>query len=485
MNTIQRIAKNTGVLLISQIASHIIGFFFIMYTARYLGADGFGTLSFALAFTGIFGVFADLGLQPLIAREVARDKILAGKYLGNVSVIKTILAAFTFGIIALTVNLVGYPEQTIEVVYLVALSVIFSAFSQMFYAIFQAFEKMEYQSIGQILNFSLLLSGALFAISHGFSVIGFASLFFLASAIVLLYCIVVCLRKFSKPKMEVDLSFWRVTIKEALPFGLSGIFIMIYYYIDTVMLSLMIPDANDVLGWYNAAYRLVLVLLVIPSVYFASIFPIMSRLYKTSKESLKFVHEHSFKYMVMIAFPIGMGTTLLADKIILLIFGSDFAPATIALQILVWSSVLIFMSQAFGKLVNSTNRQIVETKITATGAILNVILNLLLIPKFSYVAASVTTVATEFFVLLAYLFVFSKTKYKLRGRFVLGITSKVFFSCLVTAAFIEYFKDINLLALMTISALIYGGVLYLVRGFDESDIHMFKNLTRINIHEGG
>ncbi|MBA7530511.1 hypothetical protein ES705_22719 [subsurface metagenome] len=48
MNTIQRIAKNTGVLLISQIASYIIGFFFIMYTARYLGAEGFGILSFAV-----------------------------------------------------------------------------------------------------------------------------------------------------------------------------------------------------------------------------------------------------------------------------------------------------------------------------------------------------------------------------------------------------------------------------------------------------
>ena len=81
MNTIQRIAKNTGVLLVSQIASYILGFFFVMYTARYLGAAGFGILSFALAFTGIFGVFADLGLRQLTVREVARDKTLASKYL--------------------------------------------------------------------------------------------------------------------------------------------------------------------------------------------------------------------------------------------------------------------------------------------------------------------------------------------------------------------------------------------------------------------
>ena len=90
MNTVQRIAKNTGVLLISQIASYIIGFFIIMYTARYLGAEGFGILSFALAFTGIFVVFADVGLRQLTVREVARDKSLAGKYLlvqGNIYIL--------------------------------------------------------------------------------------------------------------------------------------------------------------------------------------------------------------------------------------------------------------------------------------------------------------------------------------------------------------------------------------------------------------
>ena len=61
MNAVQRIAKNTVVLLLSDIVSKALGFFYVMYTARYLGAEGFGVLSFALAFTGIFGVFTDLG----------------------------------------------------------------------------------------------------------------------------------------------------------------------------------------------------------------------------------------------------------------------------------------------------------------------------------------------------------------------------------------------------------------------------------------
>ena len=84
MNTIQRIAKNKGMLPVSRIARCI---FFAIYTARYPEAEGFDILSFALAFTGIFGVFSDFGLGTLTVREVAMNKTLAGKYLGNVAVI--------------------------------------------------------------------------------------------------------------------------------------------------------------------------------------------------------------------------------------------------------------------------------------------------------------------------------------------------------------------------------------------------------------
>ena len=109
MNTVQRIAKNSLFLLASNIISKILGFFYVMYIARYLGAEGFGILSFALAFTGIFSVFSDLGLGSLTVREVARDKSLASKYLGNIAVMKIFLVIITFALLALTINLLSYP----------------------------------------------------------------------------------------------------------------------------------------------------------------------------------------------------------------------------------------------------------------------------------------------------------------------------------------------------------------------------------------
>ena len=474
MNTVQRIAKNTGVLLASQIASRIIGFFFIMYTARYLGAAGFGILSFALAFTGIFGVFSDLGLRQLTVREVARDKSLASKYLGNIAVMKIILVVITFGLIAITINLLGYPEQTIKVVYLVALSIIFGAFSNMFYSIFQAYEKMEYQSVGHILSSALMLSGALFAISQGFSVIEFASIYFLVSAIALGYAFAVCAWKFVSPKIEVDWSFWKLTIKEALPFGLTGTFITIYLWIDTVMLSLMKGD--EVVGWYNAAYRIVLVFLFIPIAFNSAIFPLMSRFYVSSKDSLKFMFEKHFKYMLIIGLPISVGITLLADKIILLIFGAEYIPSVIALQILTWAIVLIFARTAFERVLESANRQIIVTNVFGGCALLNVILNVILIPRYSYIGAAVATLITDFAV-FALIFVWSlKIGYSIPNKQLIETISKVIAASLLMGVFIEYFRGQNLLILVFTATIIYFGLILLIKGLDKDDIRLIKNL---------
>jgi hypothetical protein len=102
----------------------------MMYAARYLAPANFGILSFAIAFTGIFAIFGDFGLQPLMVREIARDRTIAPKYLANVSLMKVMLVAVAFGLIALTINLIGYPEETINVVYLFGLSFVFQASSK-------------------------------------------------------------------------------------------------------------------------------------------------------------------------------------------------------------------------------------------------------------------------------------------------------------------------------------------------------------------
>jgi len=191
---------------------------------------------------------------------------------------------------------------------------------------------MEYQSLGQILHSILRFTGVLFAISQKFSVVGFASIYFWASVIVLGYSFIICVREFVLPKIEIDWDFWKLTIKTALPFSLTIIIAGMFFNIDIIMLSTM--KGNEFAGWYKAAINLLLFINTIAVSFVYAIVPIMSKLFISDKKILKTAIEKSSKYLFILALPISAGIFLLAGRIILFIYGTEFIHATIALRIL-------------------------------------------------------------------------------------------------------------------------------------------------------
>lgn len=474
MNITQRIGKNTTLLYVSQIISYIFTFFYTIYLARFLGADGYGILSFALAFSGIFSILADLGLSTLTVRELSKDKSLTRNYLGNVLAIKLLLALISFVIIVLLLNIMEYPQITVNVVYLISLSVIITSICGIFYSIFQAYEKMEFQSLGQILNSILMFSGVLIAIYLTSSVVGFALIYLISSIITLIYVFVVCLKMFTIPQLKFNWKFWKINIKEALPFGVTGISVMMYTYIDSVILSIF--KGNEVVGWYNAAYKLVLFFVFIPTTINIAIFPSMSKFHISSPESLKLLNEKYFKFMLIIGIPIGIGMMLLSEKIISLLFGAGFTQSIIALQILIWTIVFTFAGAAFVRLLEATNKQLILTKITGISVIVNVLLNLILIPKFSLVGASISTVLTEIFLITTVFWISYKLGYGVPFKKILDILLKITFASFVMVLFILYFIDWNLIILVLISILAYFSTLFIIKGFDDEDMMIIKQL---------
>ena len=473
MSTERTIAKNTLVLFLATIISYILMFFVNIYIARYLGAEGFGILSLAIALTGIFTIFTDLGLNTLTIREVTRNKTLTPDYLINVTVIKVLLAFLTLIIAFFTINILGYPTEISDIIYLITFSVIFTAFTSIFNSIFQAYEQMEYVSVGNILNSLMLFIGVIIGIFYKLDIFFFAMVYIIASILVLVYSFIIYAWKFQIPKISIDLSFWKLNLKEALPFGVTNIFGSIYYWIDSVMLSKMV--GNEVVGWYNAAYRLMFVFLSIYTVYLTSIFPVMSKFYETSNEYLKFSYERSYKYLLIVSLPISFGITLLADKIILLIYGAGYVPSIFALQILIWTVPLLFINGLSGYVLGAINRQMILTKITFIGAILNVILNLALIPKFSLIGSSIATVVTE--LILSPLLIYPLFKKGYADKKALSKDlHKLMLSNIVMMISIIILRDLDLLLIILLSSLVYFVAIYLLKALDEIDIALIRRL---------
>ena len=475
MNTAKRIVKNTSVLFIATIIGYILGFFVFAYTSRYLGAEGFGVISIALSLTAIFGIIIDLGLNTLTVREVARNKDLAGKYISNTLLMKIILAVLTFGLIILSTKIIGYSEQVSYVIYIITFSTIFVALTGIFNAIFQSYEKLEYQSIGTVLNAVLMFIGVLIVIYLNLNIFAIAFVYFISSLVVLVYDILVYSWKFALPKIDIDWSFWSPTIKDSLPFAITGIFTMIYYWIDSVILSVMV--GNEVVGWYNAAYRIIAIFASLYSVYMVSIFPVLSGFYETSRDSIKIAYERSFKYMLILNIPIAIFITFLADKIIFIICGPGYVPSVIALQILIWSVIFMFINTLSLNLLGSVNMQVVVTKIAAFGAVFNIVLNIILIHEFSYIGSAVATVLTELAMLPIFFHVLRKTEY-IDIAPLMKDASKIVICNIVLVIVIILLNQFNYGLVVLIGVILYLAMIYITKTLDSDDILLIRSIFK-------
>ncbi|BAZ98422.1 flippase [Methanothermobacter sp. EMTCatA1] len=397
MSHARTLARNTAFLLVATLFTNLAAFVWNVYLARYLGTAGFGILSTALALTGIFSILADLGIGTYITREIARNPAGAGDLvaagLGN----RIILSCIVFVLILLFPLIGLYSGTAAAVIVFIAGYMLLGSFSSFFNSIFQGFQRMEYQTVWNILNSLFILVGVLAVVWLGGSVVQVAVAYLIAAALSLVYSAATFTRRFFTP----GLSFSRDMIREAIPFGITSVFSLIYFWIDSVMLSLMKGDVS--VGLYNAPYRLLTVISSLYGVYLTAVFPVMSRFHVESQDSLRFTYMRSLKYLIIIAVPLIFTVFTLAGPLIELIFSAKYLESVPALRVLIIATAFMFINGVSSSLLGSANRQITVTRITGVAALFNVTLNLALIPRFDFMGASAATVMTEALMTLLFL----------------------------------------------------------------------------------
>ena len=470
MSTVQRVAKNTGVVIAGDVIFRLISLVVTIYLARYLGKVGFGKYSFVFAYLAFFDVITDLGLRTILVREMSRDPSNSPKLIGNAYIIRLLLTIFAVALSVIIITLMSYPEDTTIYIYVAAFSLLFISFSEFYVSIFQANLKMGYNIIAKMI-FKVLSAALILWIIFSQGTLMHVIIALVFSEMVKTLISYSFSRKFVRPRFEIDFALWKYFFKEALPLSLSNIIWVIYHRIDVVMLSMMMGDAE--VGLYSAAYKLSEPLSLIPHALLISIFPIMAASFKTSEERLIKSYRLSFKYLLIITFPIAMGVSILSDKFILLIYGSEFYGSAIALKILIWALVFSSGNAVFWNLLVSIGKQKLGTYITALSAFGNITLNLILIPKMSYTGASIASVMTAF---LAFIMSFYFVSKNFRAVPLHRISAKPFISGLIMGVFI-YFFDINMFLLILCATVIYSLSLLFLETFTEEDVEVFEKLT--------
>ena len=472
MGTARRIYKNTLYLGIAEVLSKALQFVVMLYAARLLSQEHFGKFSFALSLSLIAIVLADLGINTLLVREISRNKKLAGTYFANAFSIKVVLSFVTYWIIVLTLNILNYPQDTKNIVYIIWLFAILSTFTELFYSIFRAFEMMFYDAFLKVLRMLLLAFVSLYVLFNGYGVVIFSYTFVIVELIVVIIALFIALSNFIKLETAIDISLIKSIIKRALPFGFAYVFGMIYFFIGSIMLSKLKGDVEVAI--FSAAYNIALALLFIPTVYTNAIYPVLSRYYNQSKPELRLLYEKSFKYLYIIGLPISLGLFLLADRIVFFLYGNRYSDSIIALQIISLYLVIKFINFLLGIVLSSIDKQNKRMQGQGLTAGLNILLNLFLIPIIGFVGAALSTFVTEVFLFVMYYSFVSKNWYFYNF---LKILSKPIIAVFAMVLFIK-FAGFGLIVTILFSAIIYFILLLILRTFDKEDYEIITKVLK-------
>ena len=299
MSYVKRAAKNISVTGFSNLLNSVFGFILIIYIARSLGENDFGIYNFALSFTALFAILADPGISSFMVREIARNKNLTDEYVTNVSLIKLLLSVIAFLLIVLVINALDYPNDTKMIVYIFGLYRVFITFSLTYKSIFQAFEKMELNAIVEISKQIILILLASFVIYSGYGLLELAYVYVFVGILDITLSHFILRSKIKYINSKINISLCKTIVLKSLPFGFNGLFAVIFFKIDVVMLSYFQNDFA--VGIYSAAYVPLLALATMLSYTVTSaIYPLMSRYHVGSPNSLYRVVSLSLKFALII-----------------------------------------------------------------------------------------------------------------------------------------------------------------------------------------
>lgn len=403
-----RVGQNLSVLGLAQLFTWVSSFLLLLFLPKYLGSKEFGLLFVALSVREILSMVIDFGGSHRIPKEIARDPVRNRSVLAQYVMLRVLIWLMITIILLSAGFTLGIAQELMPLIAIFLMANLFEGISKTYRAFYQGIEQMKIPSISLIVE-KVFVS----AFSIGFLISGadarIIALIFTAGTLLNLMFLWTMSRK------DLSISFsWDPallsSIRLAMPYFLWSLFSMIYFRIDALMLHSIVPQ--DVTGWYGAAYRFFDAVMILPALLKVALFPVFSRLATDSATRLEEVFEKSVRFTLLLAIPISLGIYLSATWIIDLFMGLDeYAPSVFILKIFCIGIPLMFADFILGSLlIGSVNRQSIWAGVGFVAIILNVSLNMWLIPLFQQkmgnggAGAAISTVITECFILGSALF---------------------------------------------------------------------------------
>ncbi|MBT4857368.1 flippase [Candidatus Uhrbacteria bacterium] len=395
----QRLAKNTFYLTLASIGQKAVAFLYFALIARLMGAEDTGAYFIALAIVTVIMVLDDVGITSVLIRETAKKGEDAKMWCRTVMGIKVITMPLTVVIAFFVPVFMGYSDDVVHLVRLATIIMLADTLSLTFYGILRGLHRLKFESIGIFVGQMTTAAFGLF-----FLLTGSGTLPILITALIIgsswnaIFSAVQVIRKLGWSALVPMYTLGWKPLKMAFAFFLAAVFVKVYSYTDSIILERVMGE--EAVGFYAVAYKLTYAFQFLPLAFIAALYPTMSAQAK-DPILLKKTLLKSFWYLMLLGAPIVFGVWSLAPEIVTFFYSEQYISSILPLQTLIFVLIFIFLDFPIGSLLNATDRQSVKTSIMGATMVVNIVGNLILIPGYEIVGASIAAIISFVFMFAA------------------------------------------------------------------------------------
>ncbi|MGD2048234.1 MAG: flippase [Chloroflexota bacterium] len=465
MNTPQRLLSNTALAYTSTVIIKAGNVLLFILLGRLYGPEDAGIFNLGITFLTVTLALSAWGLHELLVREVAPRRNQSARYFVNFISLRLLLTLIAYAILLIALRfLLPYSESTTAVIIIISLAVFPEAAFAITHALFTAHEQLHVSTVASIFNSGFKLVAGYWLINQGQPLEIVAWVIPIGSTLGLLVFIPALLLLYRKEKQVasagLSYDFTLSQLRLTPGFILIGLFSTIDFQLDTFLISLLLSEED--IGWYGAAQTIVLGFWMVAPAVRTAIYPIMARYYQQDSSKLSVLYQKSTQYLLLFVLPVAMGVTILAQPIILLIYGPAFLPSVPVLQIMIWSIVFAYLSVPSARLMILNNRQHQAGIITGLTMLTNLLLNFLLITRIGVIGAALARTTSTFF---TYLMLYGYSQRFLQKVSMVSLIRGPFISLVLMSVVVWFLRDFPLYIpivsggfVYCASALIFGAI---------------------------
>ena len=395
-----RIFKNTSSLfsahLIGRLGSLVIT---IWLMPRYFSESELGGYFVAIALTNLIASLTELGMQNPLIREMTLHLQQTRHYLGNALIVRGILSVIAYGIM-IGSGIFLYPSIIVKMIVFLGLAEIANSLAQLYRCVFRAHEQMKYEAFTVIAERGVFLAIGGGAILFDYGLVTVCQAMLTASCINLILSVGLTRYRFTELRFQPSREIVTTLMQQALPFAIGNLFNLLYFRVDAIMISKLSSDGINANTWYGLAYTIVNAFTILPGAFMmGAMFPVLSRAWERERGRFPSVYTFGMRWMVLSGLPLAVGLSTLSPEITTALFPTytpdEVGKVAKALQWLSWAGGLIFVTTAVLAVLRATDKRRAFSVLMGTTALLNICLNLFLIPRFSHVGAAIAMVMSE------------------------------------------------------------------------------------------